>query len=189
MKKLIAFLMLLATVLALVSCSITGNSKDDDDDDDSTSSRYTCGHSSCKANGPFYCMGKNDTCRNQTYCAYVLYCESCEEEANAEPSLEKIANKYSGEWISINSSKTLLILATNPNETGNPVLYHDEVEAAFTDLAEEFDLPSTVWERIRQTRAIDGMQTYSNTALGITWFWGYDDDGYQSCLWISIEMK
>ena len=187
MKKTIAFLLLLVTVFTLVSCSLTSTSKEDDDD--STSSRYTCGHSSCKSNGPFYCMGKNDTCKNQTYCAYVLYCESCEEEANAKPSLEKVAKNYSGEWISINASKTQLILATNPKETGNPILYLDEVEAAFTDLAEEFDLPSTVWKRIGQTRPIDGIQTYSNTALGISWFWGYDDDGYQSCLWINIEMK
>ena len=38
----------------------------------------SCGHDSCKENGPFYCMGKNDTCPNKTYCAYDYYCDECD---------------------------------------------------------------------------------------------------------------
>ena len=38
----------------------------------------SCGHQSCKENGPFYCMGKGDTCNHRTYCAYDLYCDECD---------------------------------------------------------------------------------------------------------------
>ena len=41
-------------------------------------SKTSCGHASCAENGPFYCMGKNNTCPNKTYCAYDLYCNSCD---------------------------------------------------------------------------------------------------------------
>lgn len=44
----------------------------------SSSSNQKCSHASCKINGPFYCMGKNDTCPNQTYCAYDFYCDECD---------------------------------------------------------------------------------------------------------------
>ena len=37
-----------------------------------------CNHASCKENGPFYCMGKNNTCKNKVYCAYDLYCNECD---------------------------------------------------------------------------------------------------------------
>ena len=43
----------------------------------SSTSRPSCGHDSCAELGPFYCMGKNDTCNNRTGCAYVFYCSSC----------------------------------------------------------------------------------------------------------------
>ena len=42
------------------------------------SSAGACGHASCQENGPFYCMGKNNTCNNRTYCAYDYYCDSCD---------------------------------------------------------------------------------------------------------------
>ena len=38
----------------------------------------SCGHQSCKENGPFYCLGKGNTCNNRTYCAYDLYCDACD---------------------------------------------------------------------------------------------------------------
>ena len=38
----------------------------------------SCGHASCKTNGPFYCIGKNDTCPNKTGCAYDFYCDQCD---------------------------------------------------------------------------------------------------------------
>lgn len=41
------------------------------------SSSTSCGHDSCATHGPFYCLGKNDTCNNRTGCAYVMYCSSC----------------------------------------------------------------------------------------------------------------
>lgn len=44
----------------------------------SGSSYTSCSHASCKINGPFYCMGKNNTCTNKTYCCYDLYCDSCD---------------------------------------------------------------------------------------------------------------
>ena len=45
---------------------------------DNVGGSVSCGHKSCKENGPFYCMGKNDTCKNRTYCAYDLYCDECD---------------------------------------------------------------------------------------------------------------
>ena len=83
----VGLLFLLACSLLLVGCEDYEN--DDDYENNNipssnkpssnkpNSSKYTCGHSSCIANGPFYCMGKNDTCPNKTYCAYDLYCDSC----------------------------------------------------------------------------------------------------------------
>ena len=47
------------------------------------SSKVKCGHSSCAQNGPFYCIGKNDTCNNRTYCAYDLYCDQCSSKNNS----------------------------------------------------------------------------------------------------------
>lgn len=38
----------------------------------------SCGHVSCKNNGPFHCMGKGNTCKNMTNCAYDLYCDDCD---------------------------------------------------------------------------------------------------------------
>ena len=32
--------------------------------------------------GEFWCMGKNDTCKNKTYSAYDLYCHSCDPDDN-----------------------------------------------------------------------------------------------------------
>lgn len=60
----------LLVVMLLCSACVGGSSS-------SGSSKYSCGHASCKENGPFWCMGKNDTCKNQTYCAYELYCDEC----------------------------------------------------------------------------------------------------------------
>lgn len=34
-----------------------------------------CNHPECKIYGPFYCLGANNTCPNQTYCKYDLYCD------------------------------------------------------------------------------------------------------------------
>ena len=42
-----------------------------------TTSSNKCSHSACATNGPFYCMGKNDTCNNKTSCAYIMYCSAC----------------------------------------------------------------------------------------------------------------
>lgn len=44
----------------------------------STKKTTACGHDSCATNGPFYCMGKNNTCPNTTSCAYDMYCSSCD---------------------------------------------------------------------------------------------------------------
>lgn len=41
-------------------------------------SKYTCGHDSCKENGPFPCYGKNNTCPNYTYCYKDPYCDQCD---------------------------------------------------------------------------------------------------------------
>ena len=37
----------------------------------------SCGHESCKENGPFPCCGKNNTCSNTTSCYKDLYCDDC----------------------------------------------------------------------------------------------------------------
>ena len=38
----------------------------------------SCGHPSCKENGPFPCYGKNNTCPNHTNCYLDLYCDKCD---------------------------------------------------------------------------------------------------------------
>ena len=38
----------------------------------------SCDHPACKENGPFPCMGKNNTCPNKTNCCYDYYCDDCE---------------------------------------------------------------------------------------------------------------
>ena len=44
----------------------------------SNSGSSSCGHPSCKENGPFPCYGKNNTCPNYTYCYKDLYCNQCD---------------------------------------------------------------------------------------------------------------
>ena len=44
----------------------------------STQKSNSCGHPSCAEMGPFWCMGKNDTCTNKTYCCYDYYCDECD---------------------------------------------------------------------------------------------------------------
>ena len=34
------------------------------------------------ANGEYWCMGKNDTCRNKTYDPNDLFCHSCDPDDN-----------------------------------------------------------------------------------------------------------
>ena len=63
-------------VIALVILWTIGSCNDSSS---SSSNSTSCGHESCKENGPFYCVGKNDTCKNKTDCAYDLYCDQCEE--------------------------------------------------------------------------------------------------------------
>lgn len=60
------------------SSSSSSSSSSNKGSSSSSSSSSKCGHSSCAINGPFYCMGKNDTCPNKTYCAYDYYCDSCD---------------------------------------------------------------------------------------------------------------
>lgn len=66
-SKVIAICLAIAVVLTLLITLFPSNNNSGD-----------CGHASCKANGPFYCMGKNNTCKNKTYCAYDLYCDECD---------------------------------------------------------------------------------------------------------------
>lgn len=47
-----------------------------------SSSVPSCGHDSCKENGPFPCYGKNNTCPNYTDCAFDFYCDSCENNVS-----------------------------------------------------------------------------------------------------------
>ena len=61
---------ILIIVLVFGMCMILSNKNDN------TGNR--CNHPVCKENGPFYCMGKNNTCPNKTYCCYDLYCDSCD---------------------------------------------------------------------------------------------------------------
>lgn len=71
-KGWIAVIIVVVLIIAIVgSCG-------DDSSSTSGSKSASCGHASCKENGPFYCMGKNDTCNNRTYCAYDLYCDACD---------------------------------------------------------------------------------------------------------------
>ena len=42
-------------------------------------------HSSRVSNdgmGPYYCLGKNDTCNNKTYNRYDKYCDSCDPDGD-----------------------------------------------------------------------------------------------------------
>ena len=44
----------------------------------SPDTQVSCGHPDCEVNGPFPCMGKNNTCPNYTYCYKDIYCDECE---------------------------------------------------------------------------------------------------------------
>ena len=65
---LLTGIMLITTLMMFTGC----------EDGDSSNKNSRCGHASCATNGPFYCMGKNNTCPNKTYCAYDYYCNSCD---------------------------------------------------------------------------------------------------------------
>lgn len=65
MKKIFCLILSLILIGCFVACSDSENSS-------------SCGHSSCAENGPFYCIGKGNTCPNKTYCAYDLYCSECD---------------------------------------------------------------------------------------------------------------
>lgn len=67
MKKIICLLLVLLMIGCFAACG-----------DYSSSGSTSCGHASCAENGPFYCMGKGNTCTNRTSCAYDLYCSACD---------------------------------------------------------------------------------------------------------------
>ena len=86
MKKIICLVLIFILLTCLISCD-DNTTSDSPSQTSTTSSSGTkkasgssakCSHASCAENGPFYCMGKNDTCPNQTGCAYDLYCDSCD---------------------------------------------------------------------------------------------------------------
>lgn len=65
MKKIIAIVLIVLLIVTMfTACGDDGSS--------------SCGHASCAEEGPFYCMGKNNTCNNKTYCCYDLYCSECD---------------------------------------------------------------------------------------------------------------
>ena len=82
MKKLIVIVLVICVCFGLCAC---GGSKKSNSYSGSISSSYTntkksnsCGHPNCEEYGPFWCMGKNDTCPNKTYCCYDYYCDECD---------------------------------------------------------------------------------------------------------------
>lgn len=84
------------TCISDVFNSITDNSNN-------IPSTSDCSHASCAENGPFWCIGKNDTCTNQTSCAYILYCSECSESNNSSSGNTSNKNNI-GSASSINNS-------------------------------------------------------------------------------------
>lgn len=73
-KKAVKILSILLAVCILIGWIIIGSSTSDG----CSSSSSSCGHPSCKENGPFPCYGKGNTCPNYTYCYKDLYCNQCD---------------------------------------------------------------------------------------------------------------
>ena len=63
-KKILGVSLLVIILVGVINACDTGSGR--------------CDHESCRENGPFYCVGKNNTCSNKTYCANDLYCSECD---------------------------------------------------------------------------------------------------------------
>ena len=75
MKKIICLVFCVLLLCCFAGCE---NNRPSTNKATTSANKTSCGHDSCAQNGPFYCMGKNDTCPNKTYCAYDFYCSSCD---------------------------------------------------------------------------------------------------------------
>ena len=96
MKKLFCIIVAVCLTLVLFGCTDSGSSTPSNTINDYSSSySNSSGYSKDNVNswmkdqaagknysyddgGDYYCMGKNDTCRNKTKNAYDLYCNSCD---------------------------------------------------------------------------------------------------------------
>lgn len=86
----------------------------------------------------------------------------------AGPDLQAIYNEYcTSVFASVASDGSYLYIDTNPEDKKG----YSDYEAYFAIIAinEELGLPESVLNKMSQTRAIDGIQTYSTSELDIEW--------------------
>lgn len=95
----------------------------------------------------------------------------------AAPDLQEIFNKYcTSDFAIIAEDGSYLSVDTNPFDFDD----HTEYEAyeAIVSINEELELPSSVLNRMNQTRSMDGIQSYSTDTLDVTWTY-HPDNGLE----------
>lgn len=84
------------------------------------------------------------------------------------PDLQAIYDEYcSDSFASVASDGSYLSVDTNPLDLDD----HTDYEAydAIEKINEALELPESVLNKMNQTRSLDGIQTYSNTELEVSW--------------------
>ncbi len=77
----------------IASKADTGNSSKSGGGYKSNSNSYSGGSDSL-GSGEYWCMGKNDTCKNKTYSASDLYCYSCDPDNNNIEGDQRSSKSY-----------------------------------------------------------------------------------------------
>lgn len=86
----------------------------------------------------------------------------------AGPDLQAIYNEYcTSTFADIASDGSYLSVDTNPSDKDDYTSY--EAYLAIMSINEALGLPESVLNRMNQTRSMDGIQSYSNDDLEITW--------------------
>lgn len=95
----------------------------------------------------------------------------------AGPDLQAIYDEYcSSEYATIASDGSYLTIDTNPSDIDD---YSDsDAIAAILAVNEALELPDSVLNKMGQTRAMDGMQSYSTDDLEISWTY-HPDNGLE----------
>lgn len=113
--------------------------------------------------------GKTDTCE-----VVVI---------SAGPDLQKIYSEYcKSSFASLALDGSYFSVDTNPNDIEDHIDY--DAYLAIVAINKALNLPESVLNKMESTRALDGMQSYSNDELEITWTY-HPDNGLE----ISYALK
>ena len=86
----------------------------------------------------------------------------------AGPDLQAIYNEYcTSTFASIASDGSYLFIDTNPKDKDEYTDY--DAYLAIIAINEALELPESVWNKMGQTRSMDGIQSYSTSELEIDW--------------------